>query len=153
MLLTTENIILIGALLLLVSVFAGKVAYRFGAPALLLFLGVGMLFGLRLISFNSAPVAQFVGMVALCIILFSGGMDTRYRAIRPVIGPGVVLATVGVRLRGGAVVQCRDVVPAGAALCRHHVVDRLGVGLLDPAQPQAGVERESETVAGARKRQ
>ena len=39
MLLTTENIILIGALLLLVSVFAGKVAYRFGAPALLLFLG------------------------------------------------------------------------------------------------------------------
>ena len=87
MLLTTENIILIGALLLLVSVFAGKVAYRFGAPALLLFLGVGMLFGLRLISFNSAPVAQFVGMVALCIILFSGGMDTRYRAIRPVIGP------------------------------------------------------------------
>ena len=98
MLLTTENIILIGALLLLVSVFAGKVAYRFGAPALLLFLGVGMLFGLRLISFNSAPVAQFVGMVALCIILFSGGMDTRYRAIRPVIGPGVVLATVGVAL-------------------------------------------------------
>ena len=83
MLLTTENIILIGALLLLVSVFAGKVAYRFGAPALLLFLGVGMLFGLRLISFNSAPVAQFVGMVALCIIL---------------IGPGVVLATVGVAL-------------------------------------------------------
>ena len=98
MLLTTENIILIGALLLLVAVFAGKVAYRFGAPALLLFLGVGMLFGLRLISFNSAPVAQFVGMVALCIILFSGGMDTRYRAIRPVIGPGVVLATVGVAL-------------------------------------------------------
>lgn len=97
MLLTTENIILIGALLL-VSVFAGKAAYRFGAPALLLFLGVGMLFGLRLISFNSAPVAQFVGMVALCIILFSGGMDTRYRAIRPVIGPGVVLATVGVAL-------------------------------------------------------
>ena len=43
-------------------------------------------------------MAQFVGMVALCIILFSGGMDTRYRAIRPVIGPGVVLATVGVAL-------------------------------------------------------
>ncbi len=98
MLLTTENIILIGALLLLVSVFAGKVAYRFGAPALLLFLGVGMLFGLRIISFNSAPVAQFVGTVALSVILFSGGMDTRYRAIRPVIGPGVVLATVGVAL-------------------------------------------------------
>ena len=57
-----------------------------------------MLFGLRIISFNSAPVAQFVGTVALSVILFSGGMDTRYRAIRPVIGPGVVLATVGVAL-------------------------------------------------------
>lgn len=96
MLLTTENIILIGALLLLVAVFAGKVAYRFGAPALLLFLGVGMLFGLKIISFDSAPVAQFVGMVALCVILFSGGMDTRYRSVRPVIGPGVTLATAGV---------------------------------------------------------
>ena len=161
MLLTTENIILIGALLLLVSVFAGKVAYRFGAPALLLFLGVGMLFGLRLISFNSAPVAQFVGMVALCIILFSGGMDTRYRAIRPVIGPGVVLATVGVALTALIVAGfvyvvapwCNAEMSFLLALCRHHVVDRLGVGLLDPAQPQAGVERESETVAGARKRQ
>ena len=160
MLLTTENIILIGALLLLVSVFAGKVAYRFGAPALLLFLGVGMLFGLRLISFNSAPVAQFVGMVALCIILFSGGMDTRYRAIRPVIGPGVVLATVGVALTALIVAGFVYVVApwcnllrAGAAAGRHDVLERLGVGLLDPAQPQAGVERESETVAGARKRQ
>ena len=150
MLLTTENIILIGALLLLVSVFAGKVAYRFGAPALLLFLGVGMLFGLRLISFNSAPVAQFVGMVALCIILFSGGMDTRYRAIRPVIGPGVVLATVGVALTALIVAGFVYVV---APWCNAEMSFLLGVGLLDPAQPQAGVERESETVAGARKRQ
>ena len=51
---------------------AGKVAYRFGAPALLLFLGVGMLFGLRFISFHSVEMTQFIGMIALCIILFSG---------------------------------------------------------------------------------
>lgn len=38
-----ENVVLVGALLLFVAVMAGKVAYRFGAPALLLFLGVGML--------------------------------------------------------------------------------------------------------------
>ena len=50
---TTENILLIGALLLFVAVMAGKAAYRFGAPALLFFLGVGMLFGI--ISFRSIP--------------------------------------------------------------------------------------------------
>jgi cell volume regulation protein A len=101
--LTTDNFLLIGALLLLISVFAGKVAYRFGAPALLLFLGVGMLFGVQMIAFDSAVVAQFVGMTALCIILFSGGMDTRLRSIRPVATPGVALATVGVALTAGIV--------------------------------------------------
>ncbi|WP_418991742.1 potassium/proton antiporter [Alistipes sp.] len=93
-----ENVVLVGALLLFVAVLAGKVAYRFGAPALLLFLGVGMLFGLNFISFRSVEMTQFVGMVALCIILFTGGMDTKFSQIRPVIGPGVVLATVGVML-------------------------------------------------------
>ena len=75
-----ENVVLVGALLLFVAVMAGKVAYRFGAPALLLFLGVGMLFGLNFISYRSVEMTQFVGMIALCIILFTG----------------VVLATVGV---------------------------------------------------------
>ena len=91
-----ENVVLVGALLLFVAVMAGKVAYRFGAPALLLFLGVGMLFGLNFISFRSVEMTQFVGMIALCIILFTGGMDTSFQEIKPIIGPGVVLATVGV---------------------------------------------------------
>lgn len=91
-----ENIVLVGALLLFVAVMAGKVAYRFGAPALLLFLGVGMLFGLNFISYRSVEMTQFVGMIALCIILFTGGMDTNYTEIKPIIGPGVVLATLGV---------------------------------------------------------
>ncbi|MBE6211249.1 MAG: potassium/proton antiporter [Rikenellaceae bacterium] len=89
---------MVGAVLLIIAVFAGKVAYRFGAPALLLFLGVGMFFGYNFISFDSAEFAQVVGMVALCIILFSGGMDTRFSEIRPVMSPGVMLATVGVIL-------------------------------------------------------
>ena len=72
---TTENILLIGALLLFVAVMAGKAAYRFGAPALLFFLGVGMLFGINFISFHSVEATQFVGMIALCIILFTGGME------------------------------------------------------------------------------
>ena len=85
-----------GALLLFVAVLAGKVAYRFGAPALLLFLGVGMLFGLDFISYRSVDITQFIGMMSLCVILFTGGMDTSFREIRPIIGPGVVLATAGV---------------------------------------------------------
>ncbi len=55
-----------------------------------------MLFGLNFISFRSVEMTQFVGMIALCIILFTGGMDTKFSEIKPIIGPGVVLATAGV---------------------------------------------------------
>lgn len=91
-----ENLLLVWALLLFVAVMAGKVAYRFGAPALLLFLGVGMMFGLHAINFQSFEITQFIGMLALCIILFSGGMDTKFTEIKPILGPGIVLATFGV---------------------------------------------------------
>ncbi|MEG2613148.1 MAG: potassium/proton antiporter, partial [Alistipes sp.] len=91
-----ENIVFVGALLLGVAVMAGKVAHRFGAPALLLFLGVGMLFGINFISFHSVSATQIIGIIALCIILFAGGMDTKFSEIRPIIAPGVVLATLGV---------------------------------------------------------
>ncbi len=94
--LTGENIVLVGALLLFVAVLAGKLAYRFGAPALLLFLGVGMFFGYNFISYRSMEMTQFIGMISLSIILFTGGMDTSYKQIRKIIGPGVVLATLGV---------------------------------------------------------
>ena len=93
-----ENILLVWAMLLFVAVVAGKVAYRFGAPALLLFLGVGMIFGLKFINFESFEFTQFIGMLALCIILFSGGMDTKFSEIKPILGPGVVLATLGVAM-------------------------------------------------------
>ncbi|MDE5852061.1 MAG: potassium/proton antiporter, partial [Alistipes sp.] len=88
---SSENFVLVGALLLFVAVVAGKVAYRFGAPALLLFLGVGMLFGWELISYRSMDMTQFIGMIALCIILFTGGMDTKFFEIKPVLAPGIVL--------------------------------------------------------------
>lgn len=92
-----ENFLLVGALLLFIAVLAGKVAYRLGAPALLLFLGVGMVFGYNdFIPFHSYEFTQFIGMIALCIILFSGGMDTKFSQIRPVMTAGVVLATLGV---------------------------------------------------------
>ncbi|MBO5878171.1 MAG: potassium/proton antiporter [Alistipes sp.] len=94
----SENILLVWSMLLFAAVVAGKAAYRFGAPALLLFLGVGMLFGLYVIDFHSFEITQMIGMLALCIILFSGGMDTEFVEIRPVLAPGVVLATLGVAL-------------------------------------------------------
>lgn len=98
MLIMSENFMLIAAILLFAAVMAGKAAYRFGAPALLLFLVVGMLFGYHLISFNSPELTQFIGMIALSIILFSGGMDTKVKDIMPVVTIGVVLATAGVAL-------------------------------------------------------
>ncbi|MBQ5647817.1 MAG: potassium/proton antiporter [Alistipes sp.] len=91
-----EHFLLIGAILLFVAVMAGKVAYRFNAPALLLFLAVGLFFGYDILSFNSPEITQFIGMISLCIILFSGGMDTKFSEIKPVIAEGVTLATVGV---------------------------------------------------------
>lgn len=100
MIITTGNILLIGAVLLFFSIIAGKAGFRFGVPVLLLFLGVGMLFGSDGlgIQFNNPQSAQFIGMIALSIILFSGGMDTKYTEIKPVLGQGIVLATLGVVL-------------------------------------------------------
>lgn len=98
MIFTAGNILLIGSILLFVSILVGKTGYRFGVPALLLFLVVGMLFGSDGLGlqFHNAEEAQFIGMVALSIILFSGGMDTKFADIKPVLAPGIVLSTVGV---------------------------------------------------------
>ncbi len=98
MILTAENILLIGSILLFFSIVAGKAGFKLGVPSLLLFLGIGMLFGsdgILQIQFNNPNIAQFIGVISLSIILFSGGMDTKFHDIRPVIAPGIVLATVG----------------------------------------------------------
>lgn len=99
-LITSENILLIGSTLLIAGVLIGKSSYRFGLPLLLIFLLVGMLFGTDGlgIQFSDMNTAQFIGMIALCIILFTGGMGTRISAIRPVLIPGLILSTVGVLL-------------------------------------------------------
>ena len=91
---------LVGSIILFVSIVAGKASSRFGAPMLLFFLLVGMAFGTDGvgIEFDNFEAVQFVGMVSLSIILFSGGMDTSFDDVRPVLKEGVVLATVGVML-------------------------------------------------------
>ncbi len=97
---TAENILLVGSGLILISILISKTGYRFGIPTLLLFLVVGMLFGSDGLGlqFNSVQDAQFIGMMALSIILFTGGMDTKFSDIRPVMTQGVVLSTLGVVL-------------------------------------------------------
>ena len=101
MTITIENIILIGSLLLLISIVAGKTTYRFGIPTLLLFLTIGMLAGsegIGRIYFDNPQIAQFIGIVSLNFILFSGGLDTNWASVKPVLKEGIALSTLGVLL-------------------------------------------------------
>lgn len=93
-----ELLLLIVSILFFASILVSKASSKLGVPVLLLFLGVGMLFGVDGfgIHFDSIRTAQVVGTVALCVILFSGGMDTKIADIKPVLGPGITLATLGV---------------------------------------------------------
>jgi len=95
-----ELFLLALSVLFFFSILAGKASSRFGVPALLLFLAVGMLSGSDGlgIQFNNIQIAHAISAIALCIILFSGGMDTKQKEIRPVISQGIMLATVGVLL-------------------------------------------------------
>jgi cell volume regulation protein A len=100
MYLSVEFLLLFLSVLFLVSLVATKAGVRFGIPVLVLFLGVGMLFGTDGLGFEfqNYHAAQAIGTVALCIILFSGGLDTKYQDIKPVAGQGIILATLGVLL-------------------------------------------------------
>ena len=85
--------------ILLISVFASKISDRFGIPVLLIFLALGMLLGSDGpggIRFDDPGLVQIVGVVALAFILFSGGHDTKWESIRPVVKYGMALSTIGV---------------------------------------------------------
>lgn len=99
-----EPILLGGAVLVVMGVVASRVASRLGIPALLLFLGLGMLAGSDGpggIRFDDVEIGQSIGVVALALILFDGGLSTRWPSVRPVLGPGLALATVSVVLTAG----------------------------------------------------
>lgn len=98
---TIEIYLLIAAFLLLLSVVASKLSNSFGVPSLFIFLGLGMLAGsdgLLGIAFDNVKLAQNIGTLALIFILFGGGLDTTWKAIKPVLRQGIVLATLGVFL-------------------------------------------------------
>ncbi|HON53535.1 MAG TPA: potassium/proton antiporter, partial [Bacteroidales bacterium] len=101
---TSQNFLLIGSLLLFISLIAGKTSYKFGIPVVVLFISIGMLAGSEGIGgiyFDNPHVAQFIGIIALNFILFSGGLDTDYASIRPVLGQGTLLSTLGVLITAG----------------------------------------------------
>lgn len=94
-----ENFLILFGGLLLLSVLFGKISDKYGIPALLIFLSVGMLAGsdgVLGIAFDNKQITQNIGTIALIFILFSGGLDTVLKSIKPVLIDGFVLATLGV---------------------------------------------------------
>ncbi|HEX7903715.1 MAG TPA: potassium/proton antiporter [Chitinophagaceae bacterium] len=101
MIFSTVNIILVGSLLLIASIIANKTSHKTGIPTLLLFMLIGMLAGsegIGKINFDDPHTAQVLGVVALNFILFSGGMDTRWESVKPIVWRGISLSTIGVLL-------------------------------------------------------
>lgn len=99
-------IILIGSTLLIVSVLTSYLALRVGAPLLLIFLGIGLLAGedgIGHISFNDAGSAFLIGSMALAVILFESGFDTKLASYKAAAWPAMTLATVGVAVTTGVV--------------------------------------------------
>jgi len=91
--------ILLGSLLVLTGILSSLIALRFGAPLLLVFLLLGMLAGEGGpggIKFDDVGAAYTVGSIALALILFDGGLRTRFASLRNVLWPAVMLSTVGV---------------------------------------------------------
>lgn len=91
--------------MLFISIVVGKTSYRFGVPTLVLFLAIGMLAGsdgIGGIRFDDPSVAQFIGIVSLNFILFSGGLDTNWSYVKPILWQGITLSTLGVVLTAGS---------------------------------------------------
>jgi cell volume regulation protein A len=94
-----EHIILLGSILLIISIFVSKTSVSTGIPTLILFLVIGMLAGsdgIGGIEFDDPHIAQVLGVIALNFILFSGGMETKWESIKPIVWRGVALSTIGV---------------------------------------------------------
>lgn len=88
----------LSALILILAVLAVRVSRRFGLPTLLLYLGIGMLFGNAGlgIDFSDTVLTEHLGLAALVFILIEGGLTTRWANVRPALGLGVAMATVSV---------------------------------------------------------
>ncbi len=96
---SAEFILIIGSFLLLVATLSSKISTKLGIPILLLFLAVGMLAGpdgIGKIQFESASTAKIIGCITLTLILFSGGLETKFSHVKPILWNGVLLSTSGI---------------------------------------------------------
>jgi len=95
----SHELILLGGMLGLLSIIAGLISRRVGAPMLLVFLALGMLAGedgVLGIPYDDFTSAYLIGSVALAVILFEGGLKTPVSMLRLAFWPAAVLATIGV---------------------------------------------------------
>jgi len=96
-----ETLLLIGSVLIILSIVMMMFFQNLGIPALVLFLAVGMAAGsdgIGGIHFDDQMLARSLGIVALVVILFSGGLDTHWERTRPALWQAFSLATLGVFL-------------------------------------------------------
>src|ERR1700751_4669393 len=94
-----EPLLLSLSLLILISILIAKVSRNIGIPILILFIGVGMLAGSEgpgRIAFDNMEIAQTVGIISLLFILFTGGLETKWSNVQPVLLSSLSLSTLGV---------------------------------------------------------
>lgn len=97
-----NNFILAGSLILLLSVLLSKSSSRFGLPILIVFMMIGMFAGsegLGGIYFENYELTHSLSLIALCLIIFSGGIETEYKDIKDNLGRGIVLSSIGILLQ------------------------------------------------------
>jgi cell volume regulation protein A len=97
--------LLLGAGVLLISVGAVRLSSRLGLPSLLVYLALGVGIGEAGlgIRFDNAELTRTLGICALVVIIAEGGLTARWSGLRPVLGPAVVLSTLGVAVSVAAV--------------------------------------------------
>ena len=150
------ELILVAAALLAAGIAASLLASRVRLPGLLLFLGLGMLLGtdgLGWIDFNDYELARTIGVVALALILFEGGLTAGFEEIRPVLRPALSLAILGTlgtvrHLRPRRVLAARPLHARGDAARRDH----LGHGRRGDLRAPARVDAAAPASADARGR-
>ncbi|SFJ26642.1 cell volume regulation protein A [Halobacillus dabanensis] len=149
----TDSFLLLTALLLFSGVLVAKFSSRWGIPALILFIMVGMAFGsegLGIVYFSDAGTAQIIGVFALVIILFEGGLHTKWATVKAVSVPSLSLATFGVLITSllvglaafllfdltwlesflfGAIVGSTDAAAVFAALKERNIKAKMGATL------------------------